>query len=398
MNEDAELLRRYVADRSDPAFTTLVQRHIGLVFSTALRRVGGDRHLAEDVAQIVFADLARKAGTLQDRPTIAGWLYVSTHHAAAALVRKEQRRKTRETKAHAMNTSESSDPHHANWEKIRPVLDDAMTELKTADREAIVLRYFQERTCAEVGAILRVTDEAARKRIDRALDKLRDALLKRGIASTSAALGVTLAAAPSEVPPSLGASVATHALQTAGAATSPTHVLAAKTLFPIAAALALGGWLVTHQHAVNAQLSSRFAELTASEREVRRLRTENDALQREIAETEALRRTTKQLPTLRSTLVVKQAAVPEAATPITVTPEGTIQWGNRFVTLDRFLRELKALHASAPNHDSAVVIRAQGARFSAIAYVIDEARKTGIQHVIVESDTPADPKFGFSWF
>lgn len=398
MNEDAELLRRYAVDRSDPAFTALVQRHIGLVYATALRRLAGDRHLAEDVAQVVFSDLARKARTLQGRATIAGWLYVSTQHAAAAVVRKEQRRKAREIKSYTMSADESSAPLDAEWQKVRPVLDDAMTDLKEADREAIVLRFFQGRTCAEIAATLRVTDEAARKRIDRGLDKLRDALLKRGIVSTSTALGATLAAAPIEVPGSLGEAVAARALQSIGTSTAATFLTAGKALFPLAAALALGGWAVVHQRAVNAQLSARVAQLTAAERSAHQLQLENDALRKDLADTDALRRSVQRLPALRVAVVLNHASVPSTSTAVTVTPDGTIQWGNRFVTLDRFLRELKALHASAPDHDSAIVVRAQGARFSAFAYVIDEARKSGIQHVSVESDTPADPKLGFSWF
>src|SRR5579859_7351651 len=99
MMDDPELLRRYVEDHAEEAFTELVGRHLGLVYSTALRRVGQDAHLAEDVAQKVFIDLARKASLLRGRATLSGWLYVSTHVASAAVVRSERRRKTRETEA-----------------------------------------------------------------------------------------------------------------------------------------------------------------------------------------------------------------------------------------------------------------------------------------------------------
>src|SRR3954470_21076544 len=102
MNSDSELLRRYVEEKSEAAFSELVQRHIGLVYSVALRRVGGDAHLAEDVTQTVFNDLARKASTLRDRATLGGWLYLSAHHASAAIVRTEHRRKAREMIAHDM--------------------------------------------------------------------------------------------------------------------------------------------------------------------------------------------------------------------------------------------------------------------------------------------------------
>jgi RNA polymerase sigma factor (sigma-70 family) len=176
MNTDSELLRRYVEERSEPAFTEVVQRHVGLVYSVALRRVGGDAHLAEDVAQKVFCDLARKASALTGRPTLAGWLYASAHLASAAMVRSERRRKAREIEAHLMQTTLSSPESDAEWTRLRPVLDDAFVALKEEEREVIALRFFEKRSFAEIGATLRVTEEAARKRVDRVLDKLRAVL------------------------------------------------------------------------------------------------------------------------------------------------------------------------------------------------------------------------------
>src|SRR5882724_8495971 len=102
MQNDTELLRSYIDDRSEDAFAELVRRHLGLVYFAALRRVGNDTHLAEDVAQKVFSDLARKAPALRHRITLTSWLYVSAQLASADLVRREQRRKHRETAAHSM--------------------------------------------------------------------------------------------------------------------------------------------------------------------------------------------------------------------------------------------------------------------------------------------------------
>src|SRR5438270_11438820 len=100
---DAQLLRRFVVDGHEAAFSELVSRRIDLVYSAALRQLGGDTHRAEDVTQLVFIDLARKARTLARHPSLLGWLYTSTHHAAVNTIRVEQRRQRREEEAHIMD-------------------------------------------------------------------------------------------------------------------------------------------------------------------------------------------------------------------------------------------------------------------------------------------------------
>jgi RNA polymerase sigma factor (sigma-70 family) len=190
---DGELLRRYAELKSEEAFAELVGRHVDLVYSSALRQVGGDAHLAKDVAQSVFTDLARRAAQLSDREVLAGWLYTSTHFAAAKTVRAERRRRTHEEEAHAMNELNRNPALELDWEAIRPALDEGMVQLSEADRDVILLRYFENRALAEVGQRLGVSEEAARKRVDRALEKLRRFLSKRGI-KTSATLATALSA------------------------------------------------------------------------------------------------------------------------------------------------------------------------------------------------------------
>src|SRR5882724_6146007 len=128
MNEDAILLRRFVEDHAEEAFTELVQRHLALVHATALRRVGGDAHLAQDVTQTVFIALARKASALRSHGSLAGWLYLSTHHATAEVVRREQRRKQREAAAHSMHLASTLDDPPVDPASLRPLLDDALVE------------------------------------------------------------------------------------------------------------------------------------------------------------------------------------------------------------------------------------------------------------------------------
>jgi RNA polymerase sigma factor (sigma-70 family) len=221
MTEDSQLLRRYVEERSEKAFTELVNRHVNLVYFAALRRVGGDRHLADDVTQSVFADLARKAASLQDRPVLAGWLYTSTRFAAAQAVRSEQRRRTHEQEAHTMHELHAEP--ETNWEQLRPVIDEALDDLSELEREALLLRFFENRPLAEVGARFSLSPDAARMRVDRALDKLRGLLARRGVASTAAALATVFAGQSGiAAPAGLVARIVAGVLGQAGAATTAT--------------------------------------------------------------------------------------------------------------------------------------------------------------------------------
>src|SRR5581483_9989012 len=151
MSDDAELLRRYAEEQSEPAFAELVRRHLGLVYHAALRQCGGDAHHAQDVAQAVFTDLARKAAVLSRRAAIVGWLYTSTRYAAARVVRTEQRRQQRELKAETMNELTRDPSPAVDWEKLRPVIDDVLHALGERDREVVLLRFFEDRPLREIG-------------------------------------------------------------------------------------------------------------------------------------------------------------------------------------------------------------------------------------------------------
>jgi len=225
MIEDAELLRRYVEERSEGAFAQLVKRRVGLVYSVAVRQCGGDMHLAEDVTQRVFADLARKAKELARRPVLSGWLYRSTQFAASDVVRGERRRRAREEENHHMNEISNegrgadSGQGAVDWGKLRSVLDEAMGELGEEDRDAVALRFFEEKSFAEIGGRFALSEEAARKRVQRAVGKLQGMLARRGVTSTEAALALVLAnQAAATVPVGLAASVTSGALAGAGLA------------------------------------------------------------------------------------------------------------------------------------------------------------------------------------
>jgi RNA polymerase sigma factor (sigma-70 family) len=193
--DDDQLLEAYVTERSEAAFRALVQRHLPVVQGVARRQPGIDAHLAADVSQRVFIALARKAHGLREHATLVGWLYLAARLEAARVVRAEARRRVREATAGSMPDSSPSDaPDELPWEQLQPVLDDALAQLGEAERTAVLLRFFSGRSFAEVGRGLKITEEAARKRVERAVEKLRQALGRRGIVSTASALCATLGA------------------------------------------------------------------------------------------------------------------------------------------------------------------------------------------------------------
>ncbi len=236
------LLHRYVADRSEPAFTELVRQHIDLVYSAALRQVNGDAAAAQDITQAVFTDLARKAPRLLRHPSLTGWLYTSARYLSAKARRTEQRRVAREQEAYAMNQLLQTTDSDPAWQELRPVLDDAMHDLSADDREAVLLRYFERRPIAEIGSRLGLTEDTARKRVDRALDKLRAGLARRGITSTVAALSVALAERTVSAAPAGMAAQVSHAAVAAAASGGSSMAFLLKLLAGagVTAAVALG--------------------------------------------------------------------------------------------------------------------------------------------------------------
>src|SRR6185503_8957179 len=164
MNDDTALLRRYADEGSEAAFTELVRRHVDLVYGAALRRTGGDAHRAADVAQQVFTALAREARKLSHHAVLSAWLHTATRNAALNLMISEQRRQIRETAA--LDPSLAADAS-LDWEHVKPVLDTAIDELPESYRTAVVLRFLQHQGFAEIGAALRISEEAARRRTHR---------------------------------------------------------------------------------------------------------------------------------------------------------------------------------------------------------------------------------------
>lgn len=185
--DDHELLRRYAEEASDDAFHSLVERHAGLVYGVALRQIGRT-HQAEEVAHAVFEALARKAAGLRSGTILAGWLFKATRFAASKLQRDEDRRQRREREAAMMMNAQSDSGPEAAWEQIVPQLDAELERLGDKDRNAIVLRFLKDRSFKEVAEALGTSEDAAKMRVGRALDRLRQRFLKRGIAVSVAVL------------------------------------------------------------------------------------------------------------------------------------------------------------------------------------------------------------------
>jgi RNA polymerase sigma factor (sigma-70 family) len=291
MTDDGDLLRQYACEGSETAFEELVRRHLSLVYSSALRQVGGDEAMAKDVAQTVFIDLARKARSLLDRELLAGWLYASTRLAVSNSVRAEIRRRNREGIAVSMQENVSMPPSDADRAELNQMLDEAMNQLETEDRNAVLLRFFQGKGLKEVGLALGISEDAARMRVNRSLDRLHLLLNQRGLAISATALGGILAAETvAAVPQGLAASISGMALaNAAGAGTSLTlakMVMISKLKLSILGALAVAGVatpLAIH-HQSQLQLLQKEQSLRRQVEQLAELSADNERLSNQLAQ------------------------------------------------------------------------------------------------------------------
>ncbi|MCW5559435.1 MAG: sigma-70 family RNA polymerase sigma factor [Verrucomicrobiae bacterium] len=222
---DQELLRCHAQDASGEAFAELVHRHLNLVHAAALRQMNGHGGDAADVVQEVFLELSRKAGRVSRHPAPLGWLYTTTRRMAMRRIHERQRREQQDGEAFAMQSVDSDNEPPVEWERLGPMLDEAMHELREPDRLAILWRYFERRSFPEIGARLGLGGNGARMRVERALEKLRARLKRRGITSSASAIGLAIeGSAVTAAPAGLASLVHSVALAPA-AAMAPVSAL-----------------------------------------------------------------------------------------------------------------------------------------------------------------------------
>ena len=348
--EDSLLLQQYVRDGSESSFAELARRYVDLVYTAALRQVQ-DPHLAQDVCQQAFICLAKKAHTLGRERVLGGWLYRTTRYEAVKLLRSRTRCVQRESVA-AESAAHAQSDDAPDWDAIAPILDEAMVGLRASEREVLLLRFFQNKPFKEVARALSISEDAAQKRVARALERLRAALVRRQVTISTAALaGAIGIQAVQAAPAGLASALVTTSLAAGSSAAGTTFAL---TLFNIMATsklkiAALSGVLVA---AVSIPVGVQHRSLAEQ-------RAENQQLRQQLSETEQRHQAqfegmlaqvdaaatsanqTQELLALRQqvALLRQRNAQAGSGSPTTAADAGPDSLGNRILTAD----ELAAL-------------------------------------------------------
>jgi len=287
--QDAQLLQRYVRDRSEEAFAEIVRRYLNLIFSAALRQVRQPQ-LAEEVTQAVFVDLAKQAKTLASGTILSAWLYQVARRTAIDVIRRESRRQIRERTAQELTHMNASD---VDWTQVEPLLEKGMEALEDKDRAVLLLRYFENKSLLEVGQTLGINEDAARKRVSRSVERLREFFVQRGVNVSSMALTATITSNAIQVAPAaLGPAVVSAALFSGTAVTvsgtAVTKLIAMttlqKALLATTLAAAAAGFYEAHE-ASNARAQLRVAQQqgNALSSQVDELTRERDDLSGQLA-------------------------------------------------------------------------------------------------------------------
>jgi RNA polymerase sigma factor (sigma-70 family) len=278
IESDQQLLEMYGRSRSEEAFAEIVRRYCGLVFSAARRQLRS-AHLAEEAAQSVFKALAEQAGNLESPIVLSAWLYQVTRRIAVDMMRCECRRQRREQIAFTMNELDSGEDQ---WEGVMPLLDDALSTLREKDRTAVLLRFFDKKSLQDIGSILSISDDAAQKRISRALNRLRDYFAKRGVVTSASGVSAMLLthaveAVPTGLPETLFTASVSAASLPAGGGSLFTIMSAGKLKLALTVVICAGVttsiWFV-----VGSGNKEILAELQGLSRDLNLVKAENSEL------------------------------------------------------------------------------------------------------------------------
>ncbi len=313
MNElsDQSLLRDYAKRRSEIAFAEIVRRHVDLVYSAALRMVR-DPHTAQDVTQTVFLALAKQAPQLADHPVLSGWLHCTARNLASKSIRSDLRRCAREQEAVAMNELIATDSD-AVWKEVAPHLDDALGELSEPDRDALLLRYFERKSAREMAQALGITDDAAQKRVSRAVERLREFFSKRGVTVGASGLAVVISANAVQAAPIgfaitissalVGTTLASAATATAIKTIAMTTLQKSLITAIVVAAVGAGIYEVQEASKLRSEIQSLREQQTLSTSDFQKLASERDNALRDLAalqaDRERMSRSSAELPKLR---------------------------------------------------------------------------------------------------
>ena len=306
-----QLLRDYSERRSETAFAELVRRHVDFVYSAVLRMVR-NAQLAEDVTQGVFVAFAQNARQLTDHAVLSGWLHRTAQNLAANAVRSDVRRRGREQEAATMNELLSPEPDTA-WEQIAPHLDAALGELGDADRVALFLRYFERKSAREMAQTLGVSEEAAQRRVSRAVERLREFFAKRGVTVGASGLVVVISTnAVQAAPVGLAVTISTTAaLAGTAVATTATAIKAIamttlqKTLITVGITAAVGTGIYEYRQAstLRTQVQSLQQQSVSLAEEIQKLNRDRDGAAMKLAALrdgkERLKNNITELPKLR---------------------------------------------------------------------------------------------------
>lgn len=370
MADERQMLARFLRSGASEDFEPIVSQYINLVYSTALRVLPQQKAMAEDICQTVFADLSRKAARIPEQTPLAGWLYRHTCFVAANLNRSERRRLERERQAVEMNSKESA-PKDVPDEDLHL----AMSELGDRDRDALVLRFMDECDLRGVGERLGVSEDAAQKRVSRALDRLRQILQRRGISASVTGLTVSLGQPMVAAPAALTAKTVAAVAAGSGAVGSlpfifefmktPVAKVAAILIISggVAATIHHQGQLLDESQRENAELTSRLSAVEKAGRE----HTGLEALRSDARELKRLREQAREVHRLRAELsALKASRLEGRATPASsedLNREGPVSVVGEEQSRVQILLEFKVVERS--DEDDAIVpdeLRALGTR------------------------------------